>query len=232
MSTLTPQSVKESAAPRPRFGWLITDSIAVSRRHLLKITRVPESLFFALIQPVMFVLLFAYVFGGSIDIPGGNYREFLIAGIFAQTVVFGSTFTASGLAEDVQKGLINRFRSLPMSRSAVVAGRTASDVVYNSLSIIIMSLAGFAVGWRIRGSVLDAVVAYALLLFFSYSFSRVLARLGLMITRPQVVSNAAFVILFLLNFIANTFVPSDSLPRVPKTADKPRCQTRWRVSPL
>ena len=196
---------------------MIRDATTIARRNMIRIGRVPEVMVFVIVQPLMFVLLFAYVFGGSIDIPGGNYREFLIAGIFAQTVVFGSTFTASGLAEDVQKGLINRFRSLPMSRSAVVAGRTASDVVYNSLSIIIMSLAGFAVGWRIRGSILDAVVAYALLLFFSYSFSWVMACLGLLVPTPEVVNNATLVVLFPLTFIANTFVPSDSLPGVLKT---------------
>jgi ABC transporter DrrB family efflux protein len=167
---------------------------------------------FVLIQPLMFVLLFAYVFGGSIDIPGGSYREFLIAGIFAQTVVFGATFTGAGLAEDLQKGLINRFRSLPMSRSAVVAGRTASDVVYNVFSIIVMSIAGLIVGWRIRGSFLDALIGYALLLFFSYAFSWVMACVGLLVPTPEVVNNASFIILFPLTFIANTFVPSDNLP--------------------
>jgi len=172
---------------------------------------------FVLIQPLMFVLLFAYVFGGSIDIPGGNYREFLIAGIFAQTVVFGATFTGAGLAEDLQKGLINRFRSLPMSRSAVVAGRTASDVVYNALSILVMSVAGLIVGWRIRGSVLDAIAGFALLLFFSYAFSWVMACVGLLVPTPEVVNNASFVILFPLTFIANTFVPSDNLPGVLRT---------------
>jgi ABC transporter DrrB family efflux protein len=172
---------------------------------------------FVLIQPLMFVLLFAYVFGGSIDIPGGNYREFLIAGIFAQTVVFGATFTGAGLAEDLQKGLINRFRSLPMSRSAVVAGRTASDVVYNALSILVMSIAGLFVGWRIRGSVLDAIAGFALLLFFSYAFSWVMACVGLLVPTPEVVNNASFVILFPLTFIANTFVPSDNLPGVLRT---------------
>jgi ABC transporter DrrB family efflux protein len=172
---------------------------------------------FVLVQPLMFVLLFAYVFGGSIDIPGGNYREFLIAGIFAQTVVFGATFTGAGLAEDLQKGLINRFRSLPMSRSAVVAGRTASDVVYNALSILVMSIAGLFVGWRIRGSVLDAIAGFALLLFFSYAFSWVMACVGLLVPTPEVVNNASFVILFPLTFIANTFVPSDNLPGVLRT---------------
>ena len=196
---------------------VVRDAATIARRNMIRIRRVPEVMVFVLVQPLMFVLLFAYVFGGSIDIPGGSYREFLIAGIFAQTVVFGATFTASGLAEDVQKGLINRFRSLPMSRSAVVAGRTASDVVYNGLSVVIMSVAGFAVGWRIRGSVLDAVVAYALLLFFSYSFSWVMACLGLMVPTPEVVNNATFIVLFPMTFIANTFVPSDNLPGVLRT---------------
>ncbi len=196
---------------------VIRDAATIARRNMIRIRRVPEVMVFVLVQPLMFVLLFAYVFGGSIDIPGGSYREFLIAGIFAQTVVFGATFTASGLAEDVQKGLINRFRSLPMSRSAVVAGRTASDVVYNGLSVVIMSMAGLAVGWRIRGSILDAVVAYLLLLFFSYSFSWVMACLGLMVPTPEVVNNATFIVLFPMTFIANTFVPSDNLPGVLRT---------------
>ena len=196
---------------------VLRDAATIARRNMIRIRRVPEVMVFVLIQPLMFVLLFAYVFGGSIDIPGGSYREFLIAGIFAQTVVFGATFTASGLAEDVQKGLINRFRSLPMARSAIVAGRTASDVVYNGLSVVIMSIAGLAVGWRIRGSILDAVVAYLLLLFFSYSFSWVMACLGLMVPTPEVVNNATFIVLFPLTFIANTFVPSDNLPGILRT---------------
>ena len=190
----------------------IRDARVVARRNMIRIKRVPDVMVFVLVQPLMFVLLFAYVFGGSIDIPGGNYREFLIAGIFAQTVVFGATFTGSGLAEDLQKGLINRFRSLPMARSAVVAGRTASDVVYNALSIVVMSAAGLAVGWRIRGSLLDAVVAYVLLLFFAYAFSWVMACIGLLVPTPEVVNNASFMVLFPLTFISNTFVPSDNLP--------------------
>jgi ABC transporter DrrB family efflux protein len=196
---------------------IVRDSLVIAQRNIIRIKRVPDVMAFVLIQPLMFVLLFAYVFGGSIEIPGGNYREFLIAGIFAQTVVFGATFTGAGLAEDLQKGLINRFRSLPMSRSAVVAGRTASDVVYNALSILVMSIAGLFVGWRIRGSVLDAIAGFALLLFFSYAFSWVMACVGLLVPTPEVVNNASFVILFPLTFIANTFVPSDNLPGVLRT---------------
>lgn len=196
---------------------MLRDAGVIARRNVIRIRRVPDVMVFVLIQPLMFVVLFAYVFGGSIDIPGGNYREFLIAGIFAQTVVFGATFTGSGLAEDLQRGLINRFRSLPMSRSAVVAGRTASDVVYNALSLAMMSLAGLVVGWRIRGSLLDAVVAYGLLLFFAYAFSWVMACIGLLVPTPEVVNNASFVVLFPMTFIANTFVPSDNLPGVLRT---------------
>lgn len=195
----------------------LRDAATIARRNMIRIRRVPDVMGFVIVQPIMFVLLFAYVFGGSIDIPGGSYREFLIAGVFTQTVIFGATFTGSGLAEDMQKGLINRFRSLPMARSAVVAGRTVSDVVYNALSIVVMSVAGLAVGWRLRGSVLDAVVAYALLLFFAYSFSWVMASIGLLVPTPEVVNNATFVVLFPLTFIANTFVPSDNLPGALKT---------------
>ena len=196
---------------------LVRDSLIVAKRNMIRIKRVPDVMVFVLVQPLMFVLLFAYVFGGSIDIAGGNYREFLIAGIFSQTVVFGATFTGSGLAEDMQKGLINRFRSLPMSRSAVVAGRTLSDVIYNALSVVVMSIAGLAVGWRIRGSVLDAVAGYALLLFFAYAFSWVMACIGLVVPTPEVVNNASFMVLFPMTFIANTFVPSDNLPGALRT---------------
>jgi ABC transporter DrrB family efflux protein len=196
---------------------LFTDTAVVARRNVIKIFRVPEVLVFVLISPIMFVLLFAYVFGNSIEIPGISYREFLIAGIFAQTVVFGATFTGAGIAEDLQKGIINRFRSLPMSRAAVLAGRTISDVVYNSLSILIMSLTGLIVGWRIRGSFLDAILAYLLLLLFAYAFSWIMAFVGLIVPSVEVVNNASFIVIFPLTFIANTFVPSDDLPGPLKT---------------
>ena len=140
-----------------RILYALADGAVVAKRNVIKIKRVPEVLVFVLISPIMFVLLFAYVFGASIDIPGGSYREFLIAGIFAQTVVFGATFTGAGLAEDMQKGIIDRFRALPMSRSAVLVGRTASDVIYNVLSLLIMALTGLLVGWRANAGLLNAV---------------------------------------------------------------------------
>ena len=126
--------------------YALADGAVIAKRNLIKVKRVPDVLVFTTLSPIMFVLLFAYVFGGSIDVPGVNYREFLIAGIFAQTVVFGATFTGAGLAEDIQKGVIDRFRSLPMARSAVLVGRTTSDVLYNVISIVIMSVTGLLVG--------------------------------------------------------------------------------------
>jgi ABC-2 type transport system permease protein len=192
--------------------YAIADGTVIAKRNLIKIRRVPETLVFVLISPIMFVLLFAYVFGSSIDIPGSDYREFLIAGIFAQTIVFGATFTGTGLADDMQKGIINRFRSLPMSRTAVIAGRTASDVFSNALSLLIMAITGLIVGWRIHNGVVKAVAAFGLLLLFAYAFSWVMALVGLLVPSVEVVNNASFVVIFPLTFIANTFVPSDNLP--------------------
>ncbi len=191
---------------------VIADAAVVAKRNVIKIKRVPEVLVFVLLSPIMFVLMFSYVFGGSIDIPGGTYREFLMAGIFAQTVMFGATFTGAGIAEDMQKGIIDRFKSLPMSRSAVLAGRTASDVIYNLLSLIIMVITGLLVGWRIRGSVFDTVAAFVLILLFAYAISWVMALVALYVPSPEVINNASFMVIFPLSFVANTFVTSDSLP--------------------
>jgi ABC transporter DrrB family efflux protein len=192
--------------------WVTADGFAVAKRNLIKIKRVPELLVWVLMSPIMFVLLFAYVFGGSIDVPGVGYREFLIAGIFAQTVVFGATYTGAGLAEDMKKGIIDRFRSLPMTRSAVLVGRTASDIIYNVLSIAIMAATGLLVGWRIRTSFWEALAGFAVLLLFSYAFSWVMASVGLAVPSPEVVNNASFMVIMPLTFISNAFVPSQNLP--------------------
>jgi ABC transporter DrrB family efflux protein len=193
------------------------DGAVVAKRNIIKIRRVPEVLVFILLSPIMFVLLFGYVFGGSIEVPGVDYREFLVAGIFAQTVVFGATFTGAGLAEDMQKGIIDRFRSLPMSRSAVLVGRTASDVIYNVLSIAVMAATGYLVGWRIRTSFLEALGGFLLLLLFAYAVSWVMAWVGLLVPTPEVVNNASFMVIFPLTFVANTFVPTENLPTVLRT---------------
>jgi ABC-2 type transport system permease protein len=195
----------------------LADGAVVAKRNLIKVKRVPELLVFTTIQPIMFILLFAYVFGSAIDLDGIDYREFLIAGIFAQTVVFGATFTGAGIADDMQKGIIDRFRSLPMSRTSMLLGRTASDVLLNALSVTVMSLTGLLVGWRIRTSFLEAVAAFALLLLFSYAISWIMAYVGLIVPTPEVVQNASFIILFPATFIAATFVPTDNFPTVLRT---------------
>ena len=195
----------------------LSDGAVVAKRNLIKIKRVPDLLVFTTLQPIMFVVLFAYVFGGAINVSGAAdggkaYREFLIAGIFAQTMIFGATITGAGMADDMQKGIIDRFRSLPMSQSAVLIGRTFSDVVNNVIVFVVMSLTGLAVGWRIRSSVLEALAGVVLLLSFAYAFSWVMAFVGLLAPSPEVVNNAAFIVIFPLTFIANTFVPISTLP--------------------
>ena len=195
------------------------DGLVVAKRNLIKIKRVPDLLVFTTLQPIMFVVLFAYVFGGAINLGGGGgqdggkaYREFLMGGIFAQTVIFGATITGAGLADDIQKGIIDRFRSLPMSQGAVLIGRTLSDVTNNVLVVIVMALTGLAVGWRIHTSVPEAIGGFLLLLGFAYAFSWVMAFVGLLAPSPEVVNNASFIVIFPLTFIANTFVPVDTLP--------------------
>ncbi|HEX9824253.1 MAG TPA: ABC transporter permease [Actinomycetota bacterium] len=191
------------------------DGAVVAKRNLIKIKRVPEVLIWTTMSPIMFVLLFAYVFGGSIEIGGGvSYREFLIAGVFVQTVIFGSTFTGAGLADDMTKGIIDRFRSLPMARSAVLVGRTGSDILYNSISIFVMTIAGLIVGWRIRTGVVEAIGGFLILLLFAYTVSWIMAYVGLKVSSVEVVQNASFMFIFPMTFIANTFVRSESLPGV------------------
>lgn len=194
----------------------VSDSLVITRRNLTKVKRVPDLIVFATLSPIMFVLLFRYVFGSAIPIQGISYAEFLLPGIFAQTVVFGSTITGSSIAEDLQKGLIDRFRSLPMSRSAVLVGRTLSDVCLNVLTIAVMMVTGVVVGWRIHTSVAEAVAGVLVLLLFAFAMSWVMALVGLLVRTPEVVNNASFIVIFPLTFIANTFVPTNNFPTVLK----------------
>ena len=190
----------------------VSDSAVITKRNLIKIKRVPDLLVFTTLSPIMFVLLFAYVFGGAIDVPGVGYKEFLIAGIFAQTVVFGSTFTGYSLAEDLQKGIIDRFRSLPMSRSAVLVGRTTSDLLNNILVLIIMVICGLLVGWRTHTSPPEVAAGFLLLLAFGYAMSWVMAVIGLSVRSVEVAQTAGFIWMFPVTFLSNAFIATDTLP--------------------
>ncbi|ROQ37567.1 ABC-2 type transport system permease protein [Frondihabitans sp. PhB188] len=199
-------------APATGVASWFSDGWAVTKRNLIKIKRSPDMLIFAVLQPIMFVLLFSQVYGGAIAVKGTDYTQFLMAGIFAQTVVFGATFSGSAMANDLKNGIIDRFRTLPMSSSAVLIGRTNSDLVLNGISMVIMMATGFAVGWRVNGTPLEFLAGVGLLLLFSYAFSWVMALLGMSVKSPETINNASFMILFPLTFVSNAFVPSDTLP--------------------
>jgi ABC-2 type transport system permease protein len=192
----------------------LADGGVITWRNLLNVRRNPDWLMAATLQPIMFVLLFAYVFGDAIGGSAGGpaYREFLIAGIFAQTVAFNSAFTVIGFANDLQRGIIDRFRSLPMSRIAVVLGRTTSDLAVSVVALVVMSLCGLIVGWRIRGSVLDAVFGYLVILLFAWSMSWVGALIGLTARSVEVAQSAGLIWMFPLSFVSSAFVPLNTLP--------------------
>ena len=192
----------------------IKDSLVITKRQLLQLARVPEVLVFSTIQPVMFVLLFRYVFGGSIETgqPGG-YVQLLMPGIFVQTVAFTLAATASGLAEDMKKGLIDRFRSLPISRSALIVGRTLGDSLLNIVVLAVMGMAGYLVGWRPTSGLLNVILAFLFLLFFGYALSWVGIYIGLSARDARVVQNVSFLVTFPLTFLSNAFAPTTGMPR-------------------
>jgi ABC-2 type transport system permease protein len=195
-----------------RFTTAVNDTFAVMARNLIAYRRVPQLLVFSTIQPVVFVLLFRYVFGGAINVPGVPYVDFLMPGIFVQTVTFGALNTAIGLATDLNQGLIERFRSLPMARSAVLAGRTLADLVRNVFVVALMFAVGFAVGWRVHTGVLPLIAAVLLILLFGYALSWIFATVGLIVKDPETAQAAAFPILAPLVFASNAFVPVESMP--------------------
>ena len=192
----------------------VTDTLIITQRQLRLLTRVPEVLIFSTIQPVMFVLLFRYVFGGSIDTgqPGG-YVQLLMPGIFVQTVAFTLAGTASGLAEDMKKGLIDRFRSLPISQSALVIGRTLGDSLLNIVVLAVMGIAGYIVGWRPSSGALNVAIGFLFLLFFGYALSWVGIYVGLSASDARVVQNVSFLVTFPLTFLSNAFAPTTGMPR-------------------
>lgn len=197
---------------------MISDIWVIARRGLVHMRRQPEVLTDATVQPIMFVLLFAYVFGGAIAVPGdGDYKDFLMGGIFGQTLVFACFGVAMGIAADRSNGAIDRFRSLPIARGAVLGGHAVANLLKTLLPILLMSLCGLAIGWRPEGSFLDAVGAYALMIAFSFAMIWVGVLMGSTLSSPEAVQGFAFTILFPITFISSCFVPTNTLPGVLKT---------------
>jgi ABC transporter DrrB family efflux protein len=203
--------------PAERRGGLARDVWVVAKRGLVHIRRQPEALADVTIQPVMFVLLFAFVFGNAIDVPGGTYREFLMGGIFAQTIVFGAFGVAIGLAYDRSNGAIDRFRSLPVARGAVLGGHAVASLLRQLLPIILMSICGLLVGWTIDTSFAEAAAGYALMVAFSFAIIWIGVLLGSLLPTPEAVQGVAFTVIFPITFVASTFVPVDTLPEPLRT---------------
>jgi len=198
---------------RPLLGWAFSDAMAVTWRNLRSMLRTPEVIVFASIQPIIFVLTFRYVFGGAINgLPGVPYVDFLMPGVFVQTVVFGAMNTAVGLSQDLQSGITERFRSLPMSRSAQLAGRTLADLVRNVFTVILMVAVGFAVGFRIHAGWGAFLGGIGIVLLFSLAFSWVFALIGLRSKNAEAAQAASFPILALLVFASSAFVPTNQMP--------------------
>lgn len=212
MSAVTDTVTADTRAPQPRGGLSqsVTDSLVIAKRNLIRMARIPEMIIFGLIQPVMFVVLFSYVFGGSMSVGGSTdpatYRSFLMAGIFAQTVTFATAGAGAGIADDMHKGLVDRFRSLPMARGAVLTGRTLADLVQTALTVVVLAVVGLLVGWRIHEGILKALGAFALLLLLGYAFSWIGALIGLSVRTPEAATSGGLIWLFPVTFVSNAFV--------------------------
>jgi ABC transporter DrrB family efflux protein len=190
----------------------VSDTLVLAWRNVMRIPRAPDLLLSFTVQPIMFVLLFVYVFGGAINTPGYSYVDFLMPGIIAQTMSFGGFVTALSLADDLKKGLIDRFRSLPMARSAVLAGRTLADVGTNVVQLVVMLVVGVIVGFSFSASVFEIAAGVGLLLLFGYAFSWIFALFGLTASSPESAQAMGFIIIFPLTFVSSAFVPVESMP--------------------
>ncbi|MBS1879421.1 MAG: ABC transporter permease [Actinobacteria bacterium] len=193
-------------------GYAVSDTLVLAKRNFLRIPRAPDLLLAFTVQPLMFVLLFAYVFGGAIATPGHSYIDFLIPGILVQTMSFGGFVTALGIAEDLKKGLIDRFRSLPMSRAAVLSGRTLADIATNVIQITVMLVVGVIIGFGFSTSFLEVVAGLLILLLFGYAFSWVFAFIGLTSSSPEAAQSLGFIVIFPLSFVSSAFVPPETMP--------------------
>ena len=203
------------APPANPVSQSIRDSLVVAKRNLIRMSRIPEMVIFGLIQPIMFVVLFSYVFGVSMNIGGTTdpqvYREFLMAGIFAQTVTFATAGAGAGIADDMHKGLIDRFRSLPMARGAVLTGRTLADLVQTALTLFVLALVALLVGWRTHTNAGEVLGAFGLLLLTGYAFTWIGAVIGLSVRTPEAATSGGLIWLFPVTFISNAFVDSSRM---------------------
>ncbi len=211
-ASMVREHVPASVSVWERFSWAVADAWIMAKRNLKHIPRNPELLLDVTVQPVLFVLLFRYVFGGAINVPGGSYVNYLMAGIFVQTIVFSSLSTGIGLSNDLKLGLIDRFRSLPMSRSAVVAGRTLTDLLRGVLAVVIMLIVGLAVGFRPHGSIAGWFAGLGLLLLFGFALSWVGVTAGVLLRTPEAVQAGMFIAVFPLTFASSAFVPTSTMP--------------------
>jgi ABC-2 type transport system permease protein len=192
--------------------WFLTDSVEVAKRNLAHIRQIPEKLIDVTLQPLMFVLLFGFVFGGVIGVPDGQYREYLVGGILVQTIAFGLVGPATALATDLTEGIVDRFRTLPMSRSAFLFGHMIAALVASLVSITVLAVSGLIIGWQIHTDVVHALAGFAILLAFAFAMLWVGALLGLLVRTPDAVMGVAFLVVFPMTFLASTFVPLDGLP--------------------
>lgn len=197
---------------RQNFYWVLSDIFTMTKRNLLRYIRLPQLVIFSTIQPIMFLLLFTYVFGGAIKTSSASYINYLIPGIIVQTVVFGAMQTGVGLADDLSKGMIDRFRSLPMARSAVLAGRTISETIRNIVTIALMVGVGYLAGFRFHQGIGEALLALSLTLLFGFAFSWISATIGILVKSVETAQVAGFIWVFPLVFASSIFVPIQSMP--------------------
>jgi ABC-2 type transport system permease protein len=190
----------------------VSDSLVIARRSLAHVRQIPEKLFDVTVQPLMFVLLFAYVFGGVIAIPDGNYKEYLIGGVLVQTIAFGIVGPATSMATDMKEGIVDRFRSLPMARSAFLSGHLIAELAAAMLAVTVLALSGLIVGWRVHADVPHALAAFALLLLFAFAMLWIGTLIGVVVRSPDAVMGIAFIFIFPLTFLSNVFVPAGGLP--------------------
>lgn len=214
MTAVAPTPTVESSRPLTRPTTIAQQSWIMVKRNLIHTKRMPEMLSDVTVQPIMFVLLFAFVFGASIATTGGaSYREFLLPGIMGQTVVFTALVVAAGITADVEKGVIDRFRSLPIRRSSVLIGRSVASLIHSSIGIVVMTVTGLCIGWRIRGSVVEALLAFGLILVFGFGMIWFGILVGSLMRSVEAVNGVMFTVLFPITFLANTFAPTEPMPK-------------------